>query len=370
MRRLLAVLLLVSVLLQAFATIRIGALLPLTGGVSAFGDLVRKGIELAKEKKPSVLGSPIEVIYMDTRSEKTESANGMARLIDQQRVIAVIGEVISGNSLAAGQIAEQKKVPLVSPSSTNPIVTEGKRFVSRVCFIDPIQGTALAEFAFKTLKVTKVTVFTDIEQDYSVGLSNFFKERFVKYGGQVLEVKYKSGDQEFSAQLSQALAFGSQAIVVTGYYNEIALIAQQARALGYRGHILAGDGADAPELIKIGGQAVENLYFTTHFHPDAQITKLTKPFVDEFTKKYGTRPSALSALGYDAYMLVVTAIEIAKTTRPELIATAIRGMKNFEGVTGIITIDQNGNAVKDVVIVQVKNQNFAFAAKISASALR
>jgi branched-chain amino acid transport system substrate-binding protein len=357
--------------LSIFAVIKIGALLPLTGGVSAFGDLVKKGIELAHEEKGTVLGQGIDVVYMDTRSEKTEAANGIARLIDKEGVIAVIGEVISGNSIAAGEIAEKKKVPMVSPSSTNPLVTQGKKFVSRVCFIDPLQGTALAEFAVKTLKIKKATVFTDVEQDYSVGLSNYFIERFKKYGGQVLQVQYKSGDQEFSAQLSQALAFGSEAIVVTGYYNEIALVAQQARSLGFKGYILAGDGADAPELIKIGGQAVEGMYFSDHYHPDAPVTQVSKKFVEAFVKKYGVKPSTLSALGYDAYMLIVETIERANTTKPELIATAIRSIKNFQGATGVISIDPNtGNPTKDVVILTVKNQQFAFAAKISASELK
>ncbi|MFN6992119.1 MAG: ABC transporter substrate-binding protein [Fervidobacterium sp.] len=364
----LGLLLLVS--LSLFAVVKLGALLPLTGGVSAFGDLVKKGIDLAHEEKGTVLGEKIEVIYMDTRSEKTEAANGISRLIDKEGVIAVIGEVISGNSIAAGQIAEQKKVPMVSPSSTNPLVTQDKKFVSRVCFIDPLQGTALAEFAAKTLKIKKATVFTDVEQDYSVGLSKYFMERFTKLGGQVLQVQYKSGDQEFSAQISQALAFGSEAIVVTGYYNEIALAAQQARSLGYKGHILAGDGADAPELIKIGGKAVEGIYFSDHYHPDAPVTNRSKKFVEAFEKKYGVKPSTLSALGYDAYMLVVEAIERAKTTKPQLIATAIRSIKNFEGVTGMITIDSQGNATKDVVILTVKNGQFAFAAKVSANLLK
>jgi len=373
MRRLKNVLLVVWLLssLSLFATVKIGALLPLTGGVSAFGDLVKKGIEVAHEEEDTVLGEKIEVVYMDTRSEKTEAANGVARLIDKEGVIAIIGEVISGNSIAAGEIAEKKKVPMVSPSSTNPLVTQGKKFVSRVCFIDPLQGTALAEFAVKTLKVKKVTVFTDVEQDYSVGLSNYFIERFKKYGGQVLQVQYKSGDQEFSAQLSQALAFGSDAIVVTGYYNEIALVAQQARSLGYKGYILAGDGADAPELIKIGGQAVEGIYLSDHYHPDAPVTEVSKKFVDAFVKKYGVKPSTLSALGYDAYMLVVEAIKRAKAKKPQLIATAIRSIKNFNGASGVITIDSaTGNPTKDVVILTVKNQQFAFAAKISASQLK
>lgn len=260
--------LLLTVVFSVFsvATVKIGVLLPFTGGLAAAGDLVKKGIELAHEEKSTALGEKIELVFMDTRSEKTESANGIARLIDKEGVVAVIGEIMSGNSLAAGEIAEKRKVPMVSPASTNPLVTQGKKFVSRVCFIDPLQGTALAEFAVKTLKIKKATVLTDVEQDYSVGLSNYFIERFKKYGGQVQQLQYKSGDSEFSAQLSQALAFGAEAIVVTGYYNEIALVAQQARSLGFKGHILAGDGANAPELIKIGGQAVEGVYFSDHYH--------------------------------------------------------------------------------------------------------
>jgi len=353
------------------STVKIGALLPLTGGVSAFGDLVKKGIELAHDERGTVLGEKIEVVYLDTRSEKTEAANGAARLIDKEGVIAIVGEVISGNSLAAGEIVEKKKVPMVSPSSTSPLVTQGKKYVSRVCFIDPVQGIALAEFASKTLKVKKVTVFTDVEQDYSVGLSNYFIERFKKYGGQVLQVQYKSGDQEFSAQLSQAISFGSDAIVVTGYYNEIALVAQQAKSLGYNGYILTGDGSDAPELLQLAGQAVEGiLYFTAHYHPDARITPVSGKFADAYLKKYGIRPSTLSALGYDAYMLWYKAIEKCKSKKPDAVAAAIRNIKNFQGATGVITIDANGNASKDVVIETVKNQKFTFETIISANSLK
>ncbi|MEJ5258466.1 MAG: ABC transporter substrate-binding protein [Fervidobacterium sp.] len=364
--------LLLTVVFSVFsvATVKIGVLLPFTGGLAAAGDLVKKGIELAHEEKSTALGEKIELVFMDTRSEKTESANGIARLIDKEGVVAVIGEIMSGNSLAAGEIAEKRKVPMVSPASTNPLVTQGKKFVSRVCFIDPLQGTALAEFAVKTLKIKKATVLTDVEQDYSVGLSNYFIERFKKYGGQVQQLQYKSGDSEFSAQLSQALAFGAEAIVVTGYYNEIALVAQQARSLGFKGHILAGDGANAPELIKIGGQAVEGVYFSDHYHPDAPVTQVSKKFVEAFVKKYGVKPSTLSALGYDAYMLIVSAIERAKTTKPELIATAIRSIKNFQGATGAISIDKEGNAQKEIVILKVKNGDFVYSGKLNTNVLK
>ncbi len=355
----------------AFSEIKIGVLLPLTGGISAFGDWTKKGIELAYSQKSTVLGEKITLVFADTRSEKTEAANAMARLIDREKVLAVIGEIASSNSIAAAEIAEARKVPQVAVTSTNPLVTQGKKFVSRVCFIDPLQGTALAEFAGKTLKAKKVAIFVDIEQDYSVGLTNYFKERFEKkYKGQILVVRYKTGDQEFSAQLAQALAFNSDVIMFTGYYNEIALAAQQARAMGYKGYFIAGDGADAPELIKIGGQAVEGLYFTTHYVPEAAKTKIAKDFVDAFKKKFNTLPAMNAALGYDAYMLIVNAIERAKSKDPVKINEAIRSTKGFQGVSGAIDIDENGNAIKDVIIVQVKGGKFTYVATVSPEDLK
>lgn len=365
------VFLLTLVVAIVFADIKIGVLLPLTGGISAFGEWTKKGIELAREQRPTVLGEKVVLVYADTRSEKTEAANAMARLTDKEKVVAVIGEIASSNSMAAAEIAENRKVPQVAVTSTNPLVTQGKKFVSRVCFIDPLQGTALAEFAANTLKARRVTIFVDIEQDYSVGLTNYFIERFErKYKGKVQRVQYKSGDQEFSAQISQAIAFGSDVIMFTGYYNEIALAAQQARSMGYKGYFIAGDGADAPELIKIGGKAVEGLYFTTHYVPEAAKTKKAKDFVESFKKKYGTLPAMNAALGYDAYMLILDAIERARSKDPIKINNAIRSTKNFEGVSGFITIDENGNAIKPVVIVQVKNGKFTYVTSIEPAQLK
>ncbi|MEN6514936.1 MAG: ABC transporter substrate-binding protein [Fervidobacterium sp.] len=363
--------LLVILSISIFAEIRIGVLLPLTGGISAFGDWTKKGVDLAHKQKGTVLGEKVTLVYVDTRSEKTEAANGMARLTDKEKVVAVIGEIASSNSMAAAEIAESRKVPQVAVTSTSPLVTQGKKFISRVCFIDPLQGTALAEFAGKNLKAKKVTIFVDIEQDYSISLTNYFVERFEKkYKGQVLKVQYKSGDQEFSAQIAQALSFGSDAIMMTGYYNEIALAAQQARSMGFKGYIIAGDGADAPELVKIGGKAVEGLYFTTHYIPDAATSKLGKDFVDAFKKEYGTLPAMNAALGYDAYMLILNAIERAKSKDPVKINDAIRATKGFQGVSGTINIDKNGDAIKTVIVAQVKDGKFVFASSIEPEDLQ
>ncbi|QTA38248.1 ABC transporter substrate-binding protein [Thermosipho ferrireducens] len=360
MKKVVVALLVLIISLLTFGVIKIGVVLPMTGGISAFGELVWEGVQLAHEEMPKVLGEDVTLVLVDNRSEKIEAANAVSRAIDKEGVVAIIGQVASSHSLAGGQIAETKGVPMLSPSSTNPLVTQGKKFVSRVCFIDPFQGGALAVFASDLLGVKKVAVFVDIEQDYSVGLTNFFIDRFKKSGGQVKKIYYKTGDQEFSAQITQALAFGADAILVTGYYPEIALVAQQAKMLGFTGYFLAGDGADAPELVQIGGEAVEGLFFTTHFHPDANVTERSKRFVNEFVRKYKKKPSALAALGYDAYMILMEAISRVGKADPKLIAEAVRSIKNFEGATGIITIDENGNALKSVIVDVVKNGEFAF----------
>ncbi|HIP92666.1 MAG TPA: ABC transporter substrate-binding protein [Thermotoga sp.] len=345
--------------------VKIGVVLPMTGGISAFGKLTWEGIQLAYEFRSTVLGKKVELVLLDNRSEKTEAANAVARAIDKEHVVAIIGQVASSHSLAGGEIAEKKKIPMISPSSTNPLVTQGKKFVSRVCFIDPYQGSAGAEFAYNYLNARNVVIFTDIEQDYSVGLSKFFMDTFKKLGGKVSQVFYKTGDQEFSAQLTVALSRNPDVIYITGYYPEIALICQQARALGYTGYFLTGDGADAPELIEIGGDAVEGIYFTTHYHPKGAVTKIGKEFVEKFKEKYGRYPAALNALGFDAYLVLIDAIERAGSLDPIKIAEEIRKTKNFEGATGIITIDENGNAVKSVVINTVKNGKFDYVTTIT-----
>ncbi len=357
------------------ATIKVGVVLPMTGGISAFGQLTWEGIELAHEMMPTVAGNEVKLILLDNRSEKTEAANAVARAIDKEKVVAILGEVASSHSLAGGAVAEEKHTPMLSPSSTNPLVTQGKKYVSRVCFIDPFQGGAAAVFAAKKLGAKTAVIFTDIQQDYSVGLTNFFMKAFKKLGGRAMQVFYNTGDQDFTAQISTALAFNPDVIFITGYYPEAALISRQARQLGYKGYIMGGDGLEAPELISIGGKAVEGLYFTTHFHAKAAATPMTKKFVAMYEKKFKKEPSALGALGFDAYLILMNAIERVLEKNPDLVnnlqafrdalAKEIRNTKDFEGATGKITIDKNGNAIKSVVVDVVKNGQFDFAAIIN-----
>ena len=362
-------------ILAMAATIKVGVVLPMTGGISAFGQLTWKGIELAHEMMPTVAGNEVKLILLDNRSEKTEAANAVARAIDKEQVVAILGEVASSHSLAGGAVAEEKKTPMVSPSSTNPLVTQGKKYVSRVCFIDPFQGGAAAVFAAKYLKAKKAAIFTDIQQDYSVGLTNYFKKAFQKLGGKFIPVFYNTGDQDFTAQISTALAFNPDVIFITGYYPEAALISRQARQLGYKGYIMGGDGLEAPQLISIGGDAVNGLYFTTHFHSKAAATQMTKKFVAMYKDKFKEDPSALGALGFDAYLILMNAMENVLKKNPDLVnnlqafrdalAKEIRNTKGFEGATGKITIDKNGNAIKSVVVDVVKGKEFDFAAIIN-----
>ncbi len=365
MRKFLVVLLaLLTVVCFGAKVVKIAAVLPMTGNIAAFGQMAWQGIEIAHEMKTQVLGMPVELVLLDNRSDKVEAANAVSRAIDFEKVVAIIGEIASSHSLAGGAIAEKKGIPMISPTSTNPLVTQGKKYVNRACFIDPYQGAAMAEFAYKHLGVRSVAVFTDIEQDYSVGLSTFFRMALKKLGGRAFNEFYRSGDQDFTAQLTDVLNKNPDAIYITGYYPEIALICRQARDLGYKGMFLAGDGADAPETIKIGGEAVEGLHFTTHYHPDGTTTEIGQEFVKRFREKYGINPSAFAALGFDAYLILLDAIERAGSADPEAIAKAIRETKDFEGASGKITIGPDGNAMKPVVIDVVKDGKFEYAGSI------
>ncbi len=376
MRKLLLVAFVVLSLVAFAATLKIGVVLPMTGGISAFGQMTWEGVQLAHQLKPTAAGNEIKLVLLDNRSEKTEAANAVARAIDKEQVVAILGQVASSHSLAGGAVAEEKHVPMLSPSSTNPLVTQGKKYVSRACFIDPFQGGAAAVFAYKKLGVRSVVVFTDVEQDYSVGLTNFFMKAFRKLGGKVKQVFYKTGDQDFTAQVSIALRYHPDAIYITGYYPEAALISRQARQLGFQGYIMGGDGLEAPELIKIGGEAVDGIYFTTHFNARGAATEMSKKFVKMYEEKYGKAPSALGALGFDAYLIIAEALERVLSKNPSLVndlqglrdalAKEIRNTKNFEGASGFITIDENGNAIKSVVVDVVKvnapaGQQFDFA---------
>lgn len=338
-----------------------------TGPEADFGIGTDEGIKLAIEernKAGGVKGKQVKLETEDDASDATKAETAVKRLIDEKKVIAVLGEVASGSSLAGGRICQERSIPMVSPSSTKPSVTEGRDYVFRVCFIDPYQAAVVARFARDGIKAKQVAIFTNKSQPYSVGFSEEFKKAFSRYGGKVVaEQSYSPSDQDFRGQLTALKAANPEAILIPGYYSDAGSIAKQARDIGINVPLLGGDGWDSQELIKIGGDSVNNCYFSNHMS-----IKDTNPKVQNFVKayrdKYGRDPGALAALGYDAALVLMDAMERAPSLSPKDIRDALAQTKDFDGVTGKITMDANRNAQKSAVIIAVKNKQFEYHATI------
>jgi branched-chain amino acid transport system substrate-binding protein len=275
--------------------------------------------------------------------------------------VAILGEVASGRSLEAAPICQKNHIPQVSPSSTNPKVTEMGDYIFRVCFTDPFQGRLLADFGRKTLKASRVAILTDVAAPYSVGLANYFREPFVSSGGTVVaEKNFSSGDKDFRPQLTAIKAANPEAIFVPSYYTEAGLIAVQARQLGITVPLFGGDGWEAPELIQIGKEALEGTYYSTHYSAEDSNPKVQE-FVAKFkAKNNGEVPDAMAALGYDSAMVLVDAIKRAGTTDGPKVRDALAATKDYIGVTGSTTMDFQRNATKPAVIITVKDGKFKY----------
>jgi branched-chain amino acid transport system substrate-binding protein len=349
----------------AAATIKVGEFASLTGKEATFGTSSHEGTVLAVEEVNAaggVLGKKLELVYEDNRSTPGESLTIAKKLINNDKVIAILGEVASGRSLEVAPFAQQSHIPQISPSSTNPKVTEIGDYIFRVCFIDPFQGKLLAGFAKNTLKVKKVAIFSDVAAPYSVGLGKFFREAWLAGGGEVVsEVKYTGGDKDFKAQLTVIKNAGADSIMVPGYYNDVGLIVAQARQLGITVPIFGGDGWEAPELIQIAGaENLANTYYSTHFSPSS-TDPLAQKFVEAYKARYsGKVPDAMAALGYDSVMVLVDAIKRAGTTDEPKLRDAIAATRNFPGATGITTLDANRDASKPAVIITVRDGKFQY----------
>ena len=353
---------------QTADVIKIGEFASLTGKEAAFGQSSHKGTVLAIEEinaTGGVLGKKVELAYEDDRSTQGEAVTVVQKLISRDKVVAILGEVASGRSLEAAPICQKNKIPQVSPSSTNPRVTEMGDYIFRVCFTDPFQGKLLAEFAKNTLKAQQVAILTDVAAPYSVGLARYFREPFVANGGTVVEEKsFSSGDKDFKPQLTAIKAANPQAIFAPCYYTEAGLIAVQARQLGITVPLFGGDGWEAPELIQIGGSALEGTYYSTHYSAEDQ-NPLVQAFVKKFKTKFsGEVPDAMAALGYDSAMILVDAIKRAGSTEGPKIRDALAATKDYMGVTGNTTIDAQRNASKPAVIITVKDGRFKYVAMI------
>ncbi|MBI3886536.1 MAG: ABC transporter substrate-binding protein [Opitutae bacterium] len=350
-------------------TIKIGEYGAFTGANADFGIAARKGVILAVEEANAaggVLGKKIELLIEDNQSKQGESATIAKKFVSRDKVVAVLGGNISTHSLEAAPVFQTAKIPMIAITSTNPRVTEMGDYIFRVCFIDPFQGAALAKFARDTLKLQRVAVITSVNNAYSVGLSKVFRERFTAAGGTIVaEQKHNEGDKDFRAQLTAIKAAGAEAILHSGNYTEGALICRQARALGFTGTLFGGDAWEGPDLVAIGGAAVEGTYYSTHASSESP-----EPAMQSFVRRYrarwdGETPNATTTLGYEAAILLFDALRRAGTTESTKLRDAIAATKNFQGVTGLITIDEKRNASKPAMIIRVQDGKFKFVEAVA-----
>ena len=340
----------------------------LSGRTSSFGQSTKNGVEMAADeinKAGGINGRTIQIITEDDQGEPNKAATVVTKLINQDRVHAILGEVASSNSLAAAPKAQEAKVPMISPSSTNPAVTQVGDYIFRVCFIDPFQGEVMAKFSANNLKAKRAAILYDFNSDYSRGLFQFFKRSFTSQGGQIVtEQSYTQGDRDFSGQLTAIRASSPDVIYVPGYYGEVGVISNQAKQLGIKAPLLGGDGWDAPQLWELGGASLNGNYISNHYSVDDPSPAIQK-FVADYKARYKILPDALAALGYDSMKVLADAIKRAGTTESGKLRDAIAQTKDFPGVTGKITIDGDRNAVKPAVVLKLQDLKFVYETTIS-----
>lgn len=350
-------------------SIVVGAVFPMTGTSATFGQESVNGMKLALEEinKKGVKGSKIKLIIEDDKGEPVESANAVRKLINVDKVITILGSVASSNTLAGAPIAQEAKVPLLTPASTNEKVTETGDYVARICFTDAFQGVVMAKFAREGLKKEKAVILVDSSSDYSKGLAAVFKKKFEELGGKIVggdDLAYQQKDVDFRSLLRKVKRAAPDVVFLPGYYQEVGLILTQARQLGIAAPFLGGDGWDSPTLQKLAGSdALKDTYISSHFSAEDKDPRV-KSFVQAYEKKYAQRPGAMAALGYDALLVLVDALNRAKTLTAESVKDAINSTKDFKGVTGDITLDANRNAVKSAVVLKVTSAGNMFEQKV------
>lgn len=366
MKRILISLLIVASLLTAFACqpsgsgsdkVRIGVFMSLTGDTANFGISSTNGIKMAADEVNAaggINGKQVELLVQDDRSDASEAATIVTKFVTQDQVHAILGEVASSRSIAAAPIAQNAKIPMLTPSSTNPEVTNKGNYIFRSCFIDPVQGAAIAQFGAKTLNAKRGALMVARNQDYSTGLEKVIKEVFTRLGGQIVVTQsYQSGDQDFNAQITDIKGANPDVIFVPGYYGDVGLFAKQARDKGLTVPMVGGDGWDAPSLYQIGGAALNGSYFSNHYSPD-DSDPIVQKFVNDYKARYGSIPDALAATAYDAARIMFDAIKRATSLDGVAIRDALAATKEFPGVTGKVTFNENRDAVKPIVMIKIE----------------
>jgi branched-chain amino acid transport system substrate-binding protein len=350
------------------STIKIGYFGDLSGPTFNFGQSAINGVLMAADQinqAGGIDGRRIDVVIEDDRGSPEQAARLAGKLIDQDKVIAIIGGGTSGNSRAAAPKAQSSHVPLISPSSTDPAVTQVGDYIFRACFVDAFQGDAMARFAVNTLEAQKAAILFDFNSSYARGLTDYFELSFAKLGGQIVgKLSYTQGDADFKGQLSSIQAAEPDVIYIPGYYGDVGLIAKQARMLGLKQPLLGGDGWDAPELWQLGGDALNGSFITSHYSVDDPSPAI-QTFAHEYRQRYGNlSPDAHAALAYDATRVLIDAIKRANSTDGEKLRDALAQTKDFPGITGVISIDANRNAVKPAVVLKLEDTRFIYQESI------
>ena len=338
--------------------IKVGVYGDLSGQTSSFGQSTKNGVQMAADeinKAGGINGRQIQLLIEDDQGQPAQAATVATKLVNQDKVAALIGEVASTNSLAAAPKAQEGRVPMITPSSTNPKVTQVGDYIFRVCFIDSFQGAVMAKFAANTLKAKTAAVLGDVNSDYSKGMSQYFEEQFNKLGGQIImRQSYTQTDPDFKGQLTSIRAANPDVIFVPGYYGQVGVIAKQAKELGINAPLLGGDGWDAPQLWELGGEALRGAYMANHYSIDDPSPAIQK-FVADYKARYNnTAPDAIAALAYDAMKILADALKRAGTTDGAKLRDAIAQTSNFPGVTGTISLNADRDAVKPAVVLKLE----------------
>ncbi|UNE53400.1 ABC transporter substrate-binding protein [Bartonella machadoae] len=338
--------------------IKIGVYLPLSGQNAFGGQLEIRGIELAHKQVPEILGRKVELIVIDNKSDKVEAANAVMRLTASEKVSGIIGTYGSSLSLAGGEISEKAKTPTIATSSTNPLVTQGKKYYFRACFIDSYQGIGIATYVRQTLHAKKAAILKDISSDYAIGLASYFTRAFKKLGGEVISnLNYNSGDQDFSAVLTQIIAQNPDILFIPSYFSEGAIIMKQARELGAKFKIMGGDAMDNPETIMIAGEAAEGFLHTTLPYSEdmPNMSTAAQEFTNKWKEAYPDKePNINSVLGYTSYMMFMKAIENAGSADREKITLELSKLKDFPTPFGDMSMDENHNPKIPIGIIEIK----------------
>lgn len=345
--------------------IKIGMVYELTGNTASYGTSAANGAKLAFKEinaKGGVLGKQIQIVTADNKGEPSESANAMSKVITQDKVIAVTGFTVSSCGIAASAVAEANRIPFVAAATVNPKVTVDERtgkvkdYTFRACFIDSFQGKVGANFALNGLKAKKTAILTDSSSDYSKGLAQIFKDAFTGNGGQIVaEEAYLQKDQDYKPVLTKIKAQNPDLLYIPGYYEDVGKIIKQARELGIMIPILGADAWDSPKLVELGGpQALNNTFFT-NFYSVEDKNPVSNKFVEAYTKEYGQAPDSMAAMGYDAAYLLIDAIKRANSTEPDKIREALAATQNFQSVSGEMSLNATHDAVRGVVIIEIKD---------------